>query len=387
MDSVKNKINQIIINEKELSILSLIEENCFNTNGFLPNDTNHIKQNYSLFSENIIPSTLTFSPNYRLNGSLKNCEFNDEISLVLNGAVVGKITNATTFKNTKKYTNIFNENICKIEENLNPCIAGKVNIFDNKFKKLKTKVAAKIEKHNAKKVTALVLNADPITRAHERMFRWTIDKADLVLVFIVDGYESNSLNFKVKKECFDFFVKNFLPQERIFPIYLEHVDLFSPHLDPNYECLLASSFGANKLVIGQNHQGLGLFYDNNLAHTAIDELSQKTGLELIVLPEFVFCNKCNMMVSTKSCPHGSHHHIKYRSSMIREMLQSGLIPPTVLVRKEISAKLLAHLHPNRFKNVQMIYDGLFPSNGIIEKRSDEDLYKELITLYRTGYMI
>ncbi|MBZ7993065.1 sulfate adenylyltransferase [Campylobacter sp. RM9333] len=388
MESIKNKIKEIKITEKELSILSLIEINSFNTNGYLPNKEEVFKEfNSATIDKNISACTLAFSPNYELNNDIKNYQFNNEITLILNDKKVGKITQATTFDNDKAYTNIFSANTCKLDKELNPCIAGKVEIFNNEFKKVKTTLNNKIKKNNAKKITALILNADPITRAHERMLRWTIDKADLVIIFVVEGYDTNSLNFQAKKECFEYYAKNFLPLERIFPVYLKNIDLFSPYLDPNYECLLASSFGANKLVIGQNHQGLGLFYDNNLAHTAIDELSKKTGLELIVLPEFVFCNKCNVMVSTKSCPHGAHHHIKYRSSMIREMLHSGLIPPTVLVRKEISAKLLAHLHPNRFKNVQMIYDGLFPSNGIIEKRSDEDLYKELITLYQTSYMI
>lgn len=388
MELAENKVKDIYISEKELSILSLIEINCFNTNGYLPNQEEVFKEfSASTINQNIATCTLAFSPNYELNKNLKSCTYDKEVNLYLKDKKIGKISKTSTFDNDKAYTNIFSANTCKLDKELNPCIAGKVEIFNNEFKKVKTALNNKIKKNNAKKITALILNADPITRAHERMLRWTIDKADLVIIFVVEGYDTNSLNFQAKKECFEYYAKNFLPLERIFPVYLKNIDLFSPYLDPNYECLLASSFGANKLVIGQNHQGLGLFYDNNLAHTAIDELSKKTGLELIVLPEFVFCNKCNVMVSTKSCPHGAHHHIKYRSSMIREMLHSGLIPPTVLVRKEISAKLLAHLHPNRFKNVQMIYDGLFPSNGIIEKRSDEDLYKELITLYQTSYMI
>ena len=377
MELAKNKIDKIYVNEKELSILSLIEENCFGTNGFLPNK-NELNEQMGFFT---ISKPLTYKPNIKLNKDLKGCEYANKVKLFLNEKLVGYIQNTTTFIDDRKIPNIFNSDI---DYETNPCISGEVNIIDNKYKKVKVQLASRIKKINAKKITALIFNADPINRAHERMLRWTIDKADLIIIFVVEGYAQNSFNFKIKKECFEYFLKNFLPQERVFPVYLEHIDLFSPKLDPNYECLLASSFGANKLVIGENHQGLGLFYDNNLAHTAIDELTKKTGLELIVLPEFVFCNKCNVMVSTKSCPHGSHHHIKYRSSMIREMLHAGLIPPTVLIRKEITAKLLAYLHPNRFNNVQMIYDTLFPSNGILEKRSDEDLYKELIKLHQTG---
>lgn len=387
MELAGNKITKINISQKELSILSLIEENCFDTNGYLPKEKTILKQIEEQKENNIFSQcSLTFSPNYKLNSSLRGCQYANEVDLMLDDNKVGVIKYASTFSN-KNFVNIFNTHYYKENYEANPCIAGKVSIINNQYKIIKRQLVKKIQHINAKKITALILNADPLNRAHERMLRWTIDKADLVIIFIVEGNDQNSLNYDIKRECFEFYAKNFLPAERIFPIYLEHIDLCNSYLDPNYECLIARSFGANKLVIGQNHQGLGMFYDHNLAHTAIDNFSTKTGLELIVLPEFVFCNKCNVMVSTKSCPHGSHHHIKYHSTLIREMLHSGLIPPTVLVRKEISAKILSHLHPHRFKNLQMIYDGLFPSDGIIERKSDEDLYKELLTLYQTGYMI
>ncbi|WP_267524915.1 sulfate adenylyltransferase [Campylobacter sp. MG1] len=386
MASVENKISKINISPKELSILSLIEENCFDTGGYLPKEEEILKKIDEISPNINLSCSLTFSPNYELNSSLKGCIYNNEVDLILNEQKVGVIRYASTFNN-KNFINIFNSNYFKNENELNPCISGKVHIYDNQYKLVKRKLLKRIQHLNAKKITALILNVNPLNRAHERMLRWTIDKADLVIVFVVHGSEQNQISYDIKKECFEYYIKNFLPAERIFPIYLENVDLCNPYLDPNYECLLAHSFGANKLVIGQNHHGLGMFYDQNLIHTAIDNFSTKTGLELIVLPEFVFCNKCNVMVSTKSCPHGYHHHIKYHSTLIREMLHSGLIPPTVLVRKEISAKILSYLYPNRFKNLQMIYDGLFPSDGIIEKKNDEDLYKELLTLYQTGYMI
>jgi sulfate adenylyltransferase len=92
------------------------------------------------------------------------------------------------------------------------------------------------------------------------------------------------------------------------------------------------------------------------------------------------------MVSTNSCPHGTHHHIKYHSDSLFELLKSGIIPPSIMMRKEITALYLNCLFPNRFKNLQQLYYDLIPNDGIIEKVTEEELYIKLIQLYQTTSM-
>jgi sulfate adenylyltransferase len=89
-------------------------------------------------------------------------------------------------------------------------------------------------------------------------------------------------------------------------------------------------------------------------------------------------------VSTNSCPHGSHHHISYHSDSIFELLKTGLMPPTILMRKEISAKFLAHLFPNRFKNLEKLFYDISPTKGLIEESTDEEFYIALMKLYQTS---
>jgi len=98
----------------------------------------------------------------------------------------------------------------------------------------------------------------------------------------------------------------------------------------------------------------------------------------------VFCNECNTIVSTKTCPHGQHHHVRYHSKTLRTLLRSGILPPAILMRKEISALILSELFPKRFENLQQIYDELFPNQGILETNTYEDFYNELAKLYQTS---
>ncbi|MDU5326418.1 MAG: sulfate adenylyltransferase, partial [Campylobacter ureolyticus] len=138
------------------------------------------------------------------------------------------------------------------------------------------------------------------------------------------------------------------------------------------------------VIIGQNHGSIGMFFDDNQAHTIIDKIRKNFDIEILVMPEYVYCNECKTIVSVKTCPHGQHHHIKYHSPTIRTLLLNGVLPPPILMRKEISSIILSDLFPNRFENLQQIYDEIFPNAGILETHTYEDFYKELAKLYQTG---
>lgn len=53
------------------------------------------------------------------------------------------------------------------------------------------------------------------------------------------------------------------------------------------------------------------------------------------------------------------------------------------MRKEISAIILSELFPNRFANVEHIYDDIFPNAGLLEDHDEKDFYLELMNLYQT----
>ena len=53
------------------------------------------------------------------------------------------------------------------------------------------------------------------------------------------------------------------------------------------------------------------------------------------------------------------------------------------MRKDISAILLSEIFPNRFENIQKIYDNIFPTSGLLESHSEKDFYLELMNLHQT----
>lgn len=382
----QRKNNHININKNELQLLSLIKEGMLGSCTYLMDkkEKDEIIKT-SKFKNEIFPYPISFAPKNN-DENIKKIKNNELIDLICNGKIVGNINVKNKFENDGSL-DIFHPDINHPKNTAKTCISGEIEIFNSKIKKIKQEFLEKKEKLNAKKITAIVSSFDPLHRAHERICRWSIDKADLVVIFLIESYEKNGLEFNLKKKCLEAFAQKYLPLDRIFIFPLKNINIFGAHSNPGLESIIAKSLGCTKLVVGQNHPGLGMFYIHNQPKTILDEFSKNYGIEIIVLPEFVFCNQCKIIVSTRSCPHGSHNHMHYNSSSLKDLLRLGIIPPSVFIRKEISSVILSDLFPDRFKNMQKIYNDLFPNDGILKYRQDNEFYEKLLEIYQTTYMV
>ncbi|WP_456452985.1 sulfate adenylyltransferase [Hydrogenimonas sp.] len=262
-------------------------------------------------------------------------------------------------------------------------IAGKYHVEYPKYGKIKEQVLTAKNRIGAAKTSALMMAARPLHRAHERLIRTTLDESDLVVIFLLKPYrEDPTLPYELRYRSMDYFVKNYLPANRVIIVPLEYTYIFAGYNEVILDALVAENFGCDELVIGQNHAGLGSFYDKNRIQSVFDHL-EGFNIAIHTAPEYAYCDICRTLVSNKTCPHGEHHHISYHADSILELLKRGLLPPAVLVRGEISAMILAHLFPNRFENLEKIYYDLMPGSGLLESQSEEDFYIKLMKLYQT----
>ena len=235
---------------------------------------------------------------------------------------------------------------------------------------------------NAKHTTALFMAVNPLHRGHERLIRQVLDRTDLVVIFLLKPYENKSLSYNIRKEALEFFVNNFLPKNRVVIVPLENSYIFAGFNEIIVDAVVAKNYGCNRLTIGQNHAGLGMFYDHNLNKSIIDKVTE-IEIDIEIASEYVYCDKCTTLVSKDTCPHGQHHHMSYHSESILELLEMGIMPPAVLVRKEISAYILSKIFPNRFKNLEKLYYDLFPVEGLLKEHTQKDFYLKLMQLYQT----
>jgi sulfate adenylyltransferase len=238
------------------------------------------------------------------------------------------------------------------------------------------------EQIGAQRTTALFMAANPLHRAHERLIRQSLDHSDLIIIFLLKPYNNADLKYDLRLETLKFFVDNYLPRNRVIIVPLESSYIFAGSNEVILDAIVAKNYGCDRLMIGQNHAGIGMYYDHNANKSIIDRLVG-IDIEVGIASEYVYCNQCKTLVSVQTCPHGHHHHISYHSESILELMRQGLLPPAVLVRKEISAMIVASLYPNRFKNLAKLYYDIMPVNGLLEEHSEKDFYIALMRLYQT----
>lgn len=235
---------------------------------------------------------------------------------------------------------------------------------------------------NAKHISSLVMAANPLHRAHEKLIRQTLENTDLLVIFLLKPYNNADLHFDIRYEALEYFVTNFLPTNRVLVVPLENSYIFAGYNEIILDSIVANNYGCNRLTIGRNHAGLGMFYDANSNKSIVDKVVG-IEIEIVLSSEYVYCDKCRTLVSKNTCPHGQHHQISYHSESILELLKLGLLPPAVLMRKEISAFILSQLFPKRFKNLEKLYYDLLPVPGLLEEHTEKDFYIELMKLYQT----
>ena len=264
----------------------------------------------------------------------------------------------------------------------NYAISGEFNIKHNELLKAKEKLLKAKESTQAKETTAIMMALNPLHRAHERLIRQTLESCDLLVIFLLKPYHSADLQYKLREEVLTYFIDNFLPKNRVLIIPLESSYIFGGFNEIILDAIVAKNYGCDTLKIGHNHAGANIYYNRNLDDTL---LSQMKGIDIAInmSSQYVYCNECTTLVSTQTCPHGKHHHTSYASESILQLLKLGILPPAVLMRKELSSMILESMFPDRFDNIEKIYNDLMPHTGLVESHTERDLYIELIKLHQT----
>jgi len=235
---------------------------------------------------------------------------------------------------------------------------------------------------NAKHTTALIMAANPLHRANERLIRQALDTTDLLVIFLLKPYNDKNLAYELREETLMFFVNNFLPKNKVVIVPLENSYVFAGYNELILNAIVTKNYGCDRLTISRDHTGLGMFSDANSDKSIIDKL---VGIEIEIKleSEYVYCDQCTTLVSKQTCPHGQHHQISYHADSILDLLELGLLPPTILMRKEISAFLLSRIFPKRIKSLEKLYYDLLPVEGLLKEHTEKDFYLELMKLYQT----
>ncbi len=391
--ALQKRNKALFIDKEAISTLAMVKSGLLKPIDKLMNSKEAKETDESgFYNGSSFPFSFILAPSGKRNSEvLKSVKKGEVLDLVCDGKKYGELICDETFEieplervekifSTKDTTHPGVMDTLKRLGNI--AICGDYSLEFNDIENNRLKIKEAINESQAKKITALMMAAKPLHRAHEKIIRMILDESDLVIIFLLKPYKSDIMPYSLREKTIEYFIENYLPRNRVIVIPLENTYIFAGNNEMILDAIVAQNYGCTKLVIGQNHAGLGVYYDKNDQKTVFDTL-KGINIEIGIMHEYVYCDMCKTLVSTTSCPHGQHHHISYHSNSILELLKLGLLPPAVLVRKEISAIILSELYKNRFKNLERLYYDILPFSGLLENHSEEEFYVELMKLYQT----
>ncbi len=339
------------------------------------------------------PFSLIFAPSGKRNEKvLTTVEENETLDLVCDGEIHGKIIASEVFKiNREKRISLIygtqNREHPGVKDTYrrlgNYAISGDCEVDYDIPKQHKKDLENIIQKTHAQNISAIMLTGKPFHRVHERLVRTALVQSDLLVLFILKPCNDDFLPFKTRYKTIKYFCDHYLPKDKVVLIPLENTYIFGGFNELILNAIVAKNFGCDKLIIGKNHAGLGAFYNDVQFCTILDNI-EGVDIDIDLMSEFVYCDRCSTLVSKNACPHGHHHHIKYHPESLLKLLELGIMPPAVLMRKEISSIILSDLLPDRLDKLNEISQYIFPSSGLIDDFDSKDFYESLMDLYQTS---
>jgi len=393
MDSSKTN-KTLYIDTEALSTLALVQEGLISPVTKLM-DSKTAKEVDTLKKYKGVPFPFAFilAPKGKQNHkTLLECKKGDILDLINHGKKVGELIVEETFKIDPKERL---RNIYGTDDPSHPgvkntmarlgdiAVSGDYHVTYPLIKDNINRIKHMVQKTGARVVSAMMLAANPLNRAHERMIRQALSDSDLLVIFLRKPFTNDGLRYDIRYNALATYIDNFIPRNKVLVIPFENTYIFAGYNELILDALLAKNYGCHRLLVGKNHGGLGLYYDKNRLSTIFDHC-KNIELDIQTVDEYVYCDTCKTLVSTQTCPHGQHHHVHYHSQSILKLIESGLLPPPILVRKEVSANIIAALFPDRFENLQEMHYSLMPGSGLLEQQSEEQFYIKLIQLYQTS---
>jgi sulfate adenylyltransferase len=384
----------LYIDKEALATLALVKEGILSPVDKLmnQNESKSVEQTSS-YKGHFFPFPFILAPSGKRNAKvLESLKSGDIVDLVEDGKKCGELKVDEVFKidRLKRVEQIFATTDAShpgVKDTLRRlgkfAVSGEYEVDTTFVKEIKRLIKKQKELVNAKKVTAIMMAAKPLHRGHERMIRDALEKSDMIVLFLLKPYKKDKFSYELRYEALKYYTDNFLPKNKVLIVPFENTYIFAGYNNVFLDALAAKNFGCDAISVGQNHSGIGLFYDKYGTNSIVDRFdSDEFSIE--VSSEYVYCNECKTLVSTKTCPHGTHHHISYKSEFIEELMLQGLLPPAVLVRKEISAIFLSSLYKKRWKKLINKFPDFFPSNGLLEEMDDKKFYLKIIDLHQTA---
>lgn len=232
-------------------------------------------------------------------------------------------------------------------------LAGKISVFgENKCSKtwLTPRQARDIFAQKGFKTIAGFQTRNVIHRAHEYLQRCALELTDgLFLQPIVGWKKKGDFSAKVIIDTYREFIKDYYQKNRVVFGTLKTAMRYAGPKEAVFHAIIRKNFGCTHFIVGRDHAGVGNYYGKYQAHEIFDKIGN-IGIEILKFKEPVYCSRCNLIVTEKTCGHNSKYHQEISGTLVRKIIKNGKQPIHQIFRPEVY-KLLE----SKFKHHQLFY--------------------------------
>jgi len=139
-------------------------------------------------------------------------------------------------------------------------------------------------------------------------------------------------------------IDNYYPKSRIIFSTLHTEMKYAGPREAIHHAIMRQNFGCSHIIIGRDHAGVGNYYSPFAAHDIFKDYPELE-IEPIFFPAFYYCKKCQSYVNDRTCPHYLDYREELSGTKMRKMFSSGELPPSHLMRPEISKVILSYPRP------------------------------------------
>jgi sulfate adenylyltransferase len=113
--------------------------------------------------------------------------------------------------------------------------------------------------------------------------------------------------------------------------------------------LVRRNYGCSHFIIGRDAAGVGRYYGTYDAQVLYDELggAERLGFDAFKFEHTFYCNGCEGMASTRTCPHGADDRVILSGTEVRRLLGEGADVPHTFTRPEVAVVLAAAYQAQR----------------------------------------
>lgn len=189
---------------------------------------------------------------------------------------------------------------------------------------------------------------NPMHRAHEELCRMAHERIGtdgIVIHMLLGKLKEGDIPAPVRDACIRTMVDHYFPKNTVMITGYGFDMLYAGPREAVLHAVFRQNMGADYLIVGRDHAGVGDYYGPFDAQTIFDEKVPKGALQIEIFraDNTAYSKKLDRVVMMREAPdHTPDDFITLSGTKVRQMLGQGIAPPPEFSRPEVAKVLMAY---------------------------------------------